>query len=74
LGCFYKISGAWEFLEFSELFSKRKFCGIDPWTGGPGPRRSVHGATDPVFNVGRSTLDGRTRLERKRVCFPGRRK
>jgi hypothetical protein len=34
----------------------------------------VHESTDSVFNVGRSTLDGRTRLERKRVCFPGRTK
>jgi hypothetical protein len=41
---------------------------------GPGPRRSAHGSMDPSLNVGRSTLDGRTRLEREGVCFPGRRK
>jgi hypothetical protein len=73
-GCFCKISGVWEFLEFLELFSERKLRGIGPWTSGPGPRRSAHGSMDPLFNVGRSTLDGRTRLECEWVCFPGRRK
>jgi hypothetical protein len=41
---------------------------------GLGPRRSAHGSMDPSLNVGRSTLDGRTRLEREGVCFPSRRK
>jgi hypothetical protein len=29
---------------------------------------------DPSLNVGRSTLDGHTRLEREGICFPDHRK
>jgi hypothetical protein len=57
-----------------KLFSLRKSRRICLRNCGPGPRQLAHGSMDPSLNVGRSTLDGRMRLEHERVCFPGRRK
>jgi hypothetical protein len=62
------------FSVFIELFSLKKSRRIWLWNYGLGPRRPAHESMDPSLNVGRSTLDGRTRLECEEVCFPGRRK
>jgi hypothetical protein len=69
-----KVHELWFFWNYEIIFLKINLWNMSMglWTGS-GPWRSAHGSRDPSLNVGRSTSEGRTRVEREGVHFLGRR-